>query len=53
MAEKLTPALAVIIQAAQEQAANIGKIDAEEILKQIAEEYTVERRKVTKNDGNA
>lgn len=52
MGEKLNPALAVIIQAAQEQAANTGKIDTEEILKQIAGKYTVEGKEVTKNDGN-
>lgn len=52
MGEKLNPALAVIIQAAQEQAANTGKIDAEEILKQIAGKYTVEGKEVKRNDGN-
>jgi hypothetical protein len=40
------------MQAAQEQAANTGKIDMDEIMKQIAGKYTIDGKEVIKHHAN-
>ena len=50
--EKFNPALAVIVQAAQEQANSTGQIDVNAIIKQIAGKYTIGGKEVIKRHAN-